>query len=239
MKNSLADGLRASIPIAAGYVPVAITFGLLARGTGLSYLDSQAASLIVFAGAAQFMGVGMFSRGINAIQIIFATFLLNLRHLLMSSAIVHRLVPLKKGMPRRWLLAFGVTDEVFAVASGDERIEPRYLLGLELGAYLAWNGGTLFGALVGSVLPETLQTAMGFALYALFAALLMSHLERDRTLLIPAAVAAVVNTVLRSVLGVHAGAAFPVAMIAGAAAGFLLPERTEPVESTGPTGSAS
>ncbi len=226
MKNTVSAGIRASVPIAAGYIPVAITFGLLARGAGLSTIDASAASLIVFAGAAQFMAVGMFAQGIATTQIVVATFLLNLRHLLMSSVIIQRLPPPTRR--QRFTLAFGITDEVFAVATGDERVHPRYLAGLELGAYLAWNAGTVAGALAGDILPVVVQNAMGFALYALFFALLLSHLDDDRRLLVPAATAALVNIGLRYGLDVGPGAAFPAAMLAGTAAGFLTQEPATP-----------
>lgn len=224
MKRSVGAGLRGSFPIAAGYFPVAVTFGLLARGAGLSAWEAGASSLVVFAGAAQFMAVGMFNQGIAVFQIVFATFLLNFRHVLMSSVIVHRLT-VPERQPSRWLIAFGVTDETFAVATQDTEIDPRYLLGLEIGAYTAWFTGTMTGAIVGTILPSVVRDALGFALYALFMALLLGHLENDRRLLLPALTAAAVNTMLRYALHLGAGAAFPVAMIVGAAAGFLLPER--------------
>lgn len=172
--KKIAAGLIAPIPIAGGYVPVAITFGLIARSAELSTLDALAASLIVFAGAAQFLAVGMYAAALPAVQIILAGFLLNLRHLLMSSVIARHL----KGSTTatRSVLAFGVTDEVFGVASWRSAeggaIEPGFLAGLELGAYLAWSTGTLAGALLGDVIPPGLRTAMGLALYALFASLL-------------------------------------------------------------------
>ncbi len=224
--GQLLDGLRGAVPIAVGYVPVAITFGLLARNGGLSTADAMAASMFAFAGAAQFMAIGMFAQGIAPVQIVVATFFLNLRHILMSSVIVHRLSP-TRGFAQRAALAYGVTDETFAVATRDENIAPAYLHGLEIGAWGSWVAGTVIGAVVGSLLPPLVQAALGFALYALFLSLLLSHVERDAWLLVPAVAAAATNAVLRELIGVHAGLAFPVAMVVGAAAGFLTPDRSE------------
>lgn len=222
MNTHYRDGLHASLPIAAGYIPVAVTFGLLSRNGGLSTADAVAASLFAFAGAAQFMAIGMFTQGIAVFQIVTATFLLNLRHILLSSVVVHRLLP-TNGVGHRALLAYGVTDEVFAVATRDTTIAPTYLLGLETGAYSSWVFGTLVGAVVGSVLPPLVQAALGFALYALFLALLLAHLEKDVWFLVPAVAAAAVNAFLRLAVHTSAGVAFPVAMVAGTVAGFLTP----------------
>jgi 4-azaleucine resistance transporter AzlC len=237
--HSFSKGLVAAIPIASGYIPVAITFGLVVRATGLTTVDAFLASLLVFAGAAQFLAIGMYgAAGLVAgtvspaslvviAQIVIAGWLLNLRHLLMSSVIAHNLNG-ARGILTRSVLAFGVTDEVFGVAgwriAEGGTVRPRYLLGLELGAYSAWVGGTVVGALSGEILPHHLQVAMGLALYALFAALLAGQFraahQKEGTRVAPLAVAAgsaaLINAALRGGLGWDAGAAFPVAMVAGA-----------------------
>lgn len=237
--HSFSRGLVAAIPIASGYIPVAITFGLVVRAAGLTTIDALLASLLVFAGAAQFLAIGMYaaaglaagtlsSASLAAIgQIVIAGWLLNLRHLLMSSVIAHNLNG-AHGVLSRSVLAFGVTDEVFGVASWRIAeggvVRPRYLLGLEVGAYSAWVGGTVVGALSGEILPEHLRIAMGLALYALFAALLAGqiraahHHEEGRVtpLAVAAVSAALINVTLRGGFGWEAGAAFPVAMVVGA-----------------------
>lgn len=223
--NRTLSGLRDAIPIAGGYIPVAITFGLIVRGGGLSMLDAILASALVFAGAAQFLAIGMFIAGAGVLQIIVAGTLLNLRHLLMSSVIAERLDPGTSPLLRH-VVAFGVTDEVFGIAgrraATGASVEPRSLLGLEIGAYAAWVGGTAVGALVGDILPPAIQTAMGMALYALFAGLLagiIRDVARGRprlTMVITAITGAALNTVLRVWVGWDPGIAFPVAMIGAA-----------------------
>ncbi|MFW5695476.1 MAG: AzlC family ABC transporter permease [Alkalispirochaeta sp.] len=236
--HSFSKGLVAAIPIASGYIPVAITFGLVVRSVGLTTLDAFLASLLVFAGAAQFLAIGMYgAAGLVAgtvspaslvviAQIVIAGWLLNLRHLLMSSVIAHNLSG-AQSVRFRSVLAFGVTDEVFGVAgwriAEGGTVRPRYLLGLELGAYSAWVGGTVVGALSGEILPEHLRVAMGLALYALFAALLAGQFraahKKEGTRVAPLAVAAgsaaLINAALRLGVDWDAGAAFPVAMVAG------------------------
>ena len=83
--NELHKGILASIPIFIGYIPVAITFGLLAKATGLTLLESFLFSALVFAGASQFMALQLMSLGVAHLQIIAITFIMNFRHFLMSS----------------------------------------------------------------------------------------------------------------------------------------------------------
>lgn len=221
-------GLGAAIPIASGYVPVAITFGLVVTSGGLSPLDAVGASLLVFAGAAQFLAAGMFISGAGALQIIVSGTLLNLRHLLMSSVVANNLTDTPRW--KRGVLAFGITDEVFGIAGRlaitGRSIGPAYLLGLETGAYLSWITGTLIGATTGNILPEGIQNALGVALYALFAALL-AGIIRDATVGSPrsrmvgaAIVGGGLNWALRSSVGflpgLSPGVAFPIAMICAA-----------------------
>lgn len=257
------NGLTAALPIASGYIPVAITFGLIVRSFGLSPWDAALASLLVFAGAAQFLAVGMYGvagvmtataavsitpetgggaivglvggwppgAALVVVQIVTAGFLLNLRHLLMSSVIAHS-VGTGHSFLRRSILAFGITDEVFGVASWriaeGGTVPAPYLAGLELGAYSAWVAGTVIGSVAGEILPPGLRIAMGLALYALFAALLAGQFRAaPRSAVAAVAVAALtgggVNLALRLGLAWPAGAAFPLAMIVGSAAAMAVP----------------
>ena len=253
--KDFSKGLVDAIPIASGYIPVAVTFGLVARSFGLSPLDATLASLCIFAGSSQFLAIGAYgaiataarvaiepavgdmtwfvgpwptgARLAGLLQIVIAGWLLNPRHLLMSSVVAENLARTRSRLVRG-LLAFGVTDEVFGVAglqiAASGSIRARYLAGLELGAYTAWVTGTAIGALTGDVLPDRLRVAMGLALYALFAALLAgqfrSGADRGRAhrlrLALAATTAAVVHASLRFAVDLDAGAAFPIAMIVGA-----------------------
>ena len=218
------SGLGAAIPIAGGYIPVAITYGLIVRTGGLSVLDAGLSSIIIFAGAAQFLAAGMFFSGAGILQIVVSGWLLNLRHLLMSSVIAEH-VDRELPLAARSALAFGITDEVFGVASwrvaAGGTIPPLFLAGLEIGAYLSWVGGTILGAAVGNVLPPSVRIAMGMALYALFAALLAgqireAHGGRRMRVVLAAATSGGLNWFLRSAAGFDPGAAFPIAMVLGA-----------------------
>lgn len=225
--KQLLTGLTAALPIASGYIPVAITFGLIVQSGGLSILDAALSSVLIFAGAAQFLAAGMFFTGAGVVQIVVSAWLLNLRHLLMSSVVANNLV---RSTPRwqRNILAFGITDEVFGITSrfalNGKAIDPAFLIGLEVGAYLSWVGGTIAGASIGNVLPPRVQQAMGMALYALFAVLL-AGIVRDaaagsqrRRMIGAALLGGGLNWIFRTGLGLSPGVAFPIAMIVAAVA---------------------
>ena len=109
----LRDGARAAWSICLGYFPIGMALGVLARQAGLPWWAVAMMSLVVFAGSAQFICVAMLSSGAAPWAIIFTTFVVNLRHTLMSSALAVYL----SGVRRRFLalFAYGVTDESFAV----------------------------------------------------------------------------------------------------------------------------
>ena len=115
VKSSFKDGVITSIPVVVGYFPVAMAFGLLSKSTDISLLDSFLFSVFVYAGASQFMALDLIKASIGTGSIILSTFLLNLRHGMMSASLALRL----KNVKRKWLyfIAFGVTDETFSISS--------------------------------------------------------------------------------------------------------------------------
>jgi len=115
MKNGFRDGIVDGIPIFLGYITVAITFGILSKNVGITMVDSILFSVLVFAGASQFIALNLLLLGVGVGEIVLTTLLVNFRHFLMSASLATRMT---KDM-KRWspLIAFAVTDEVFSVAS--------------------------------------------------------------------------------------------------------------------------
>jgi 4-azaleucine resistance transporter AzlC len=169
-RGELARGLRAGLPIAVGYLPVAITFGILARQTGLSITEAAGMSLIVYAGASQFMSLPLIAGGSSAAAIALATFVLNLRHFLMSASLSQKM-RVSRGAAAG--LGLWVTDETFVVATLDGRPTPWYFAGLGAAAYTAWAAGTVIGSAAAPLVPRLLSDAMGVGLYAMFVAILV------------------------------------------------------------------
>ncbi|XUW99475.1 MAG: AzlC family ABC transporter permease [Dehalogenimonas sp.] len=199
MASDFRQGIKAALPIVLGYLPVGMAYGVLARAAGLSTFETGAMSLIVFAGASQFIAVGMLSSGIAAVPIILTTLAVNSRHLLMSSAIA----PFFKGLSLKKVvvLASQLTDESFAMAMADtSKIagRPNYQIGLQMTAWLAWFTGSLVGALLGSVI-ESASFGIPFAMTALFICLLVIQL-RSRIHMLVAITSGILALSLKGVL---------------------------------------
>lgn len=178
-KDDIKRGAYSALPMILGFFPVAMAFGLLSKNIEISLRDTGLFSIIVFAGASQFMALDLIKAGVSFGGIILATFLLNLRHAVMSASLSTRLENVKRGfLP---LIAFGVTDESFSVMSfTKDSLTVPFVLTLNTLAYLSWSAGTFTGYLVGEILPQTLQTSLGIGLYAMFAALLFPQFKGDR-----------------------------------------------------------
>ena len=192
------EGLRTAFPVAVGYFPIAVAFGLLARSVGVPDVGAMALSVVVYAGASQFVAVNLMGLGASVAEIVLATFVLNFRHFLMSSTLSRRIAP-GTSRAKRALLAFGVTDETYAVASlrPEEHLSPAFLLGLNLFSYLSWVAGSFVGFFLASSLPEVLQKGMGIAIYAMFIGLLLPSARRDRKVLVVALLAMAFNGLYR------------------------------------------
>ena len=176
-KSPLKEGMKHALPIVLGYLPVALTFGMLARQIGFTPLEVAFMSLFVYAGASQFLAIEMISKGIPNFSIILATFFINLRHILMSSNLSVYLRNVR--IPILGLLSAQMTDESYAVAISKlpwMENRPHYLLGLQIISQLAWVGGSVAGALFSSVATST-GWGLPFALPALFICLLVLQIK--------------------------------------------------------------
>jgi len=173
----LGRGLSAAWPICLGYLPIGMALGVLGQKAGLHPLAIGFMSLVVFAGSSQFIAVSMISSGMPAVTIVITTFVVNLRHLLMSSALA---IPFR-GRSRSvlTLFAYGVTDESFAVnypklLEGDWYIE--HALVVNHAANLTWIASTVAGGYGGQYIPEG-AFGIDYALIAMFICLLVFQLR--------------------------------------------------------------
>ena len=195
----LSSGLAAAWPICLGYLPIGMALGVLGQKAGLHPLAIGFMSLIVFAGSSQFIAVSMISSGMPVLTIVLTTFVVNLRHLLMSSALA---VPFRGR--RRSLLtlfAYGVTDESFAVnypklIGGNWQIE--HALVVNHTANLTWIVSTIAGGYGGQYIPEG-AFGIDYALIAMFICLLIFQL-RGRIYLFTAVIAGTLAVALSLML---------------------------------------
>ena len=180
-ERGVLTGISQAIPIVLGYVPIGLAYGVLAQKAGLSALNTLLMSLLVYAGSAQLIAVGLFAAGAPPVSIILTTFVVNLRHLLFSAAVAPFL--------RRWgklqlaAFAYELTDETFAVHSARFASEGvpgcAEVFATNVTAQVAWVLGTALGILVGRVIADVKPLGLDYALPAMFIALLVLQV-RDR-----------------------------------------------------------
>lgn len=171
-------GVRRALPIVLGYVPIGFAYGVLAGKSGLSQSNTLLMSLLVFAGSAQFIAVGLFAAGTGPAAIILTTFVVNLRHLLMAAS----LTPYLAGWNKRTLalFSFQLTDETFALHSvGASRLECCRLeaLALNVTAQSSWVLGTILGMIAAGLIDDVKPYGLDYALAAMFIGLLVSQCE--------------------------------------------------------------
>ena len=172
------EGLNAGWPICLGYLPIGMAFGVLAQKAGLTPLQIGLMSILVFAGSSQFIAVSMLTGGASATAIIATTFMVNLRHLLMSSALAVYL----RAAHRGWLAlyAYGVTDESFAVnlpRFNDREWSLSRALVVNHAANLTWFVSTVAGGIGGRFIPEG-ALGIDYALIAMFICLLVYQIRK-------------------------------------------------------------
>lgn len=172
------EGLNAGWPICLGYLPIGMAFGVLAQKAGLSPLQIGLMSIMVFAGSSQFIAVSMLAAGASAPAIITTTFVVNLRHVLMSSALAVYLRAVHRGLLA--LYAYGVTDESFAVNLPRFRARTWSLsraLVVNHSANMTWFVSTVAGGIGGRFIPEG-ALGIDYALIAMFICLLIYQISK-------------------------------------------------------------
>lgn len=214
-------GLKAGVPIFLGYFPIAMAFGILSKGTGLSLYETLGFSMIVFAGAAQFIGVSMIAMGGSGLEIILTTLFLNFRHFLMSASLAPKIKD--NHFYLKPLISYFITDESFSVASfANGQLTAKYMVSMELTGYVGWATGSCLGYIIGSVLPPLLQESMGIGLYAMFVALLVPELKKNNKAIVLAVLAGLVNTVLSQGLEIAQGWSIVGSIVIVSAIGALI-----------------
>ncbi|MDR2633169.1 MAG: AzlC family ABC transporter permease [Treponema sp.] len=188
----LRQALRYSVPVLLGYVAIGIAFGLLLVDAGYPWWLSLVMSLVMYAGAGQYLAVGLFAAGTSLMEALLVQLVVNARHIAYGFSMYQRF---KAAGPFRYYLIFALTDETFALLSSlpeaqgpgkgvlleahtqEERGRFMFLVALLDQGY--WVIGSVIGALAGSLLPFPME-GIGFALTALFVVLMIEQILRVR-----------------------------------------------------------
>ena len=163
-RKTFLAGMKAGMPVCIGYFSVSFGFGAMAIAQGLTIWESILISASNLTSAGQFAGLTVIAAGAALLEMILTQLVINSRYALMSLALGQKLGQ-EVGLVPRLLISFFNTDEIFALAMSREvPLTLPWMLGLGSLPMLGWTGGTLLGALAGSVLPLSVRTALGVML---------------------------------------------------------------------------
>ena len=200
-------GLLAGIPIALGYLSVSFTFGIIAVSYGMTWWEAVLISMTTVTSAGQFSGIQTMQIPGAYLTMLISQFTINVRYSFMSVSLSQKLDKKFSGV-WRWLFGFMMTDEIFAVASSERKVSRSFFAGLATLPYIGWALGTLLGALLGNILPESVMSALGLAIYGMFVAIVVPEMKQRKSVIsavILAAVLSVLFTVLPVVSKMPAG----------------------------------
>lgn len=192
-------GARACLPVAISVAAYGLAWGVLARGAGLSLIEAVAMSGLVFAGAAQFVALDLWTTTPSTLPVgalVLAALIVNLRYLLLTATLRPLFHP--DQVRRGALSMYLVTDEnwamtVAAMAKGGGSV--AFLLGGGVFAWLSWMSTNMIGYGLGSAIDDPSRWGLDFAFTATFLALLLG-MWRGRGDILPwlvAALAAIVT----------------------------------------------
>ena len=204
MKNeSFKKGIKDGIPIGLGYLAVSFTFGMMSVSSGLSIWQAVLISLTNLTSAGQFAGLDIIVAGGSYWEMVLTQLVINLRYCLMSFSLSQKM---RRDEPwaHRYLVAFGITDEIFGVSASQEgKVSAFYNYGAMCMAIPGWTLGTLLGAISGSLLPDFIMSALGVAIYGMFLAVIIPPAKKNKAVLLVVVAAMAVSTLFAVVPGLN------------------------------------
>ena len=222
-RRLLLDAFKYSFPVLLGYLAIGSAFGFLMADAGYPWWLTLVMSVIMYAGAGQYIAVGLFAAGTTLWEAALVQFVVNARHIAYGLSMMNRFRNLG---PLKYYIIFGMTDETFALLSslpenGDSSEHARFMFLVTLLDHIYWITGGLIGAIAGSIIPFSTE-GIGYALTALFIVLMIEQINRLRRpgIFIISAVLAILCVLL-----LPARASLLAAMALSLAIGSFLPQR--------------
>lgn len=217
-------GLKAGIPIALGYLSVSFTFGIIAISYGLSWWQALIISMTTVTSAGQFAGIGIMLHPGQYFQMLISQITINIRYSFMSISVGQKADERFTGLSR-WILGFMMTDEIFAVAAQEESVSRSFFAVLATLPYLGWSVGTLLGAILGSILPDRLMSALSLAIYGMFVAIVVPEMKKTRPVLIVVVLAMLLSCAFHYIpflSSISSGITITIVAISAAVVGAIL-----------------
>jgi 4-azaleucine resistance transporter AzlC len=216
------EALRYSFPVLLGYLAIGSAFGFLMADAGYPWWLALVMSALMYAGAGQYIAVGLFAAGVPLWEAVLVQLVVNARHIAYGLSMMNRF---SDAGTIKWYLIFGLTDETFALLSSlpenkNKKEQARFMFLITLLDQSYWVTGSVIGAIAGSLLPFSTE-GIAFALTALFIVLMIEQIRQVRKpgIFIVSGVAAIL-----CVLFLHARVSLLAAMAIALAVSSLLPK---------------
>lgn len=214
------QGCKSGLPVFLGYAPIGMAFGILARAVGFSVAEAGICSATALAGAGQFIALSVLKTGADALSVLIATTVVNLRYVLFATTLSPQLHGVRTST-LGWL-GFTLTDETFAVNIVELRegkASPASMAGVGAIAWAGWVSGTVAGAAAASWIGDPTRFGVEFAMAAMFSALFVALAEDWRHVVVGIAAAVITLLVpLLSSVGLNVPASWNVVIASMTAA---------------------
>lgn len=197
MKDFL-RGLKLGVPIGIGYLSVSFTFGIMAVSYGFYWYQAVLISMLTLTSAGQLAGIQVMVNPGQYITMLISQLTINVRYSFMSVSLTQTVSKNFRGI-KRWLLGFFITDEIFAVASQEKDASAKLFLGLSCAPWIGWTLGTLFGSLIGNVLPPIVMNSLCIAIYGMFLAIVIPPAKKSKPIVIVIVIAVFISCILHYV----------------------------------------
>ena len=228
---SFLKGMRDGVPIALGYFAVAFTLGITAGKAGMNALQSSLMSALMLASAGEFAAISMIGSGAGVMEMIVTTVVINMRYLLMSSALSQKVQP-NRPFLHRIFMSYAVTDEIFGISmTVPGKLNPFYQYGAASVAAPGWVLGTFLGTMAGMILPAPVMSAMSVAIYGMFLAVVIPPARKDKIIASVVVISMSVSLLFQSIPGLkNISSGFQIILLTvliSAAAAILFPVQEE------------
>lgn len=227
-------GIKDGLAIGLGYLSVSFSFGIMAVSQGLSWWQAVMVSLFNLTSAGQVAAVGIMgsvgaaSLSGGLIEMAVSTFIINLRYSLMGISLSQK-TDETMTTPARLVTGFAITDEIFGVASSQEKVSRNYMLGLAVLPIIGWTLGTLLGAVCGNILPDIVTNSLAIGIYGMFVAIVLPVSRKNTSIAIVSIISIVLSIICYYVpfLHEHISSGFAIiicAVVASLIGVFMLPD---------------
>ncbi|SDA50212.1 Predicted branched-chain amino acid permease (azaleucine resistance) [Butyrivibrio sp. INlla18] len=189
------DGCRDAIPVCLGYIAVSFAFGIESSKIGMSVFQAIMTSLLNVTSAGQFSALEIIARNGSFVELAILQLIINLRYMLMSTALSQKLDP-ELGTGYRLGISYGVTDEIFALSVLKKgKLYPLYSYGLIFVSVFGWILGTGLGAFAGQIMPQRIISCLGLAIYGMFIAIIIPDTRTSKAVLMVVVAAMILSTI--------------------------------------------